>query len=195
MESIRAVFAPGSVAAAGISRAYVEQLPYASIVVNVGRSQSLLVLIRDDGALHWATSEGQILTTVNSRLVKTAGLSDNIVGISAANRDPVYADLHRVPADTTYRRLIDLSPDHRFNLGAVSTFRRRGTEQVEILEKTFNLLKVEEYLRVPGLGFSATNIFWVEPDTGFVRKSRQFIGPGTPAIEIEIAKPYSGAAS
>lgn len=179
----------------GITRDYVEQLPYASILTTAERNRALLVLVRDDGALHYRSANGKLLTLSNGRLIKTAGFDTNLVGTTNHRRDPVQIGLHRVPRDYVFRRAVDLMPEHRFNLAAISSFRKRGMERVEILDKTFNLLRVDENLQIPALGFRTTNIFWVEPDTGFVRKSRQTISPEAPSLEIAVTKPYGGGGS
>ncbi len=178
-----------------ITREYVEQLPYASILTTAERNRALLVLVRDDGALHYRSANGKLLTLSNGRVIKTAGFETNLAGTTNHQRDPVQAGLHRVSQNYVFRRTVDLMPDHRFNLAAISRFRKRGIERVEILEKSFNLLRVEERLEIPALGFKTTNIFWVEPDTGFVRKSRQTISPEAPTMEIAVTKPYGGAGS
>jgi len=58
---------------------------------------------------------------------------------------------------------------------------------VEILGTAYRLERYEEVLVGPDVAF--TNVYWVEPDSGFIRKSLQIAAPGV-ALELTQLKPY-----
>ncbi|HKK36183.1 MAG TPA: YjbF family lipoprotein [Paracoccaceae bacterium] len=61
-------------------------------------------------------------------------------------------------------------------------------ERVEILERRYDLVRVEE--RCTTSTGSFVNLHWVEPESGFVWKTRQWIGERTPPVWIEIVTPF-----
>ncbi|MFO7855789.1 MAG: YjbF family lipoprotein [Paracoccaceae bacterium] len=61
-------------------------------------------------------------------------------------------------------------------------------ERVEILERRYDLVRVEE--RCTTSTGSFVNLHWVEPESGFVWKTRQWIGERTPPVRIEILTPF-----
>lgn len=61
-------------------------------------------------------------------------------------------------------------------------------ESVEILGRRHDLVRVEE--RCTTSTGSFVNLHWVEPGSGFVWKTRQWIGERTPPVRIEIIVPF-----
>ena len=54
-----------------------------------------------------------------------------------------------------------------------SRFSRRSTETLEILDKAYSVLRVDEQIDAPAIGLSATNRYWVDPRDGFILQSEQ----------------------
>lgn len=177
-----------------ISPDYVVQLPYASLLSSLDDANPVLLVLAkaDNDERSWVSADKIVLTTRHGRIVRTIGLPHNLIHVNAASTDPLRTGLHRISDGERYERSLDLMPGYHFGVRAHSTFRRIGLETVEILGKSRQLLHVEEQVSLPELSKSFSNDFWVDAETGFVWKSRQYPIPFLPVIDIAITKPYIG---
>lgn len=177
-----------------ITRATVDRVPYASILVAVGDARpALVVLANTHGAeRNWVSTDQAMLVTQFGRLIKTVGFRSNLLGVNSLMPDPVQTGLHRIDDGSRYSRSLDLMPGYHIGARANSEFTRIGLEAVTILGVTRQLLHVTETLRIPALQFQARNDYWADPQTGFVWQSRQHIGPDLPPVFLAIAKPFTG---
>jgi len=173
-----------------ISREIVNNLPYASIAAKIGKGpHSLLVLWRrerDD--LHWLSADNSVLVTRGGRVVKTAGLMENIRDSIFVGPDPVATGLHNGANGITSKRTLDIEPG-RYILPVDSTFEVRGPRRITITEIDFDTILVVERNVVRTVNWSFNNLYWVDPADGFVWKSRQHIARGFPPVVIEMLKP------
>ncbi|MDT4850091.1 Group 4 capsule polysaccharide lipoprotein gfcB, YjbF [compost metagenome] len=55
-----------------------------------------------------------------------------------------------------------------------------------ILDQEQELLRVDEHVRAPGLGFSTVNQYWVDPDDGFILMSLQHVTPELPLRIVQV---------
>ena len=53
-----------------------------------------------------------------------------------------------------------------------------------IFERSYSLTRIEEHCRTPRRTF--TNTYWAEPDTGFIWKSEQWVGPKVTPFTVQI---------
>lgn len=149
---------------------------------------ALLVLGNiDAGRQAWYSSERSIVFLRDGLVVGTHGGTPELRRASIDGGNPFH-DLRDVRDGTTVIRSYDVMPGYRFGMTVTGTIKRAGTEQVEILGKLFTLQHYTEELR--GHGWKRSNEYWVDADTGFIRKSRQAIGPDT-SLEIVQLKPYA----
>ena len=173
-----------------ISRDIVNNLPYASMAAKIGKGpHSLLVLWRrerDD--LHWLSADNAVLVTRGGRVVKTAGLSENIRDTIFIGADPVAAGLHHGASGITSKRTLDIEPG-QYTLPVDSTFEVRGPRRITITEIDFDTILVVERNVAQTVNWSFNNLYWVDPADGFVWKSRQHIARGFPPAVIEMLKP------
>jgi hypothetical protein len=54
-----------------------------------------------------------------------------------------------------------------------SRFSRQSMETLEILNKEYAVLRVDEQIDAPAIGLRATNRYWVDPVDGFIVQSEQ----------------------
>jgi hypothetical protein len=64
------------------------------------------------------------------------------------------------------------------------------SERIEIVELTYDLMRVNEVCR--NAEREIINTYWVDAQTGFIWKSEQWLGPRIGHVTIEIIRPYSG---
>jgi len=140
----------------------------------------------DQGKLSWyAGTHAVFYTTANGLLTGTVGFGRNyqtrIIGDSPFDR------LAALTSPATVHREFDWLPTYQMGVAVTGTLRRDRIESVEILGRTLELTRFEEQLEGPGL--DATNIYWVDPQSGYIWKSRQYLAPGY-AVELTQLKPY-----
>lgn len=158
---------------------------YAQIRVDGPDGAALLVLGNDDSGLTSWYAPGRIVFLRNGIIAETHGYPQDAMDIRLLGADP-FARLGEVTTAATLRRY-DWMPGYRFGTEVQGQLRRGAIENVEILGSRHRLQRFDEVLTGPGV--AATNVYWVEPDTGLIRRSRQFVAPGM-ELEITVLKPY-----
>jgi hypothetical protein len=176
---------------APVTRAQVDALPYASVFARIGKGpRSLLVLAEaDPPELRWLSADNAMLVTRSGRIVKTAGLPDDLSG----TRFPRGGDMVGRPAGELtgglQTRLIDLKSRFQYGTPVSSYFTIDGHEQISILEQSHETLRVSEQNHCPQLDWKFNNTWWIDPATGFVWKSLQWLTPDMPVFEMAVLKP------
>ena len=66
-----------------------------------------------------------------------------------------------------------------------------GITKIKILDREYEVMLIKEITYNRKIDWVNQNFFWVDPQTGKVRKSIQQIAPNLPAIVIEVTKPPS----
>lgn len=173
---------------APVSREQADALPYASILAWAeGGSKAFMVLGEVDGQrLVWYSAARQIIVTQGAFIVRTSGLERDLTGMSFQPADT--PDLSAPPAQVV--RSIDVDSLKVFGWSARSSFTRRGTETVRILERDYTLAVIEENV-VGQTSAPWRNLYWVDTATGFCWKSRQTLFPNGPVLNLEIIKPFA----
>jgi hypothetical protein len=173
-----------------LTRDQVRKIPYATLRAKIGKGQrALLVLNRYDGSdLHWVSADRVALTTRRGRLVKTAGMPVDLRYTQFIGGDPVAGGLVGMKRPTTWTRLIDLDPGAHYGVPVEATLEPLGEERIEILELTYDTVKVRERNYAALLDWEFENQFWAETSSGVVWRSLQHIAPELPPIEIELLK-------
>jgi hypothetical protein len=165
--------------------------PYARIQIQGGGLRSVMVLGNDDdGRQSWYGDRRHIVFLRDGLVVGTLGLSSDVDTIYVEGDNP-FRQLAQVGEQpVTVRRRYDWRDGYRYGVPVIGQLSRRDTEEVEILGARLRLVRYEEDLRGPGV--RARNEYWVEPDTGQIRKSRQYVAQGT-MLEIVVLKSYRQA--
>ena len=172
-----------------LSRAQVNNIPYATMYAKIGNAPvNLIVLGQQTGKdLHWISADHSVVVTRGGRLLKTVGLSENLVNTRLLDPDPVVSGARAT--SRSMRRLIDLSPGNHFNIKVQSNFEIEKEERISISELTFDTVVLKENCVAAELGWSFENRFWKDRKTGFVWKSIQHFSHKSPPLHLEVLKP------
>ena len=175
MDTFRAAVAgPAPLA---LTQAQVDAVPFAQIKVTTVSSEGVMALIRQRGELQfWVASGKQVLLLRNGLVVRTVGLGVDLDGTRWQGQSPFQQGLHRVPDGYRSTRQLDGVKGYRMGFTLTSRLTRKGIETLEILDKPYALLRVDEEVEAPG--FSARNRYWVNPVNGFIVHSEQHLAPG-----------------
>ncbi len=183
----------------GVTTEKVRELPYASAYLRVGDNPQALVVLAfadPDGSLSWVSSDNKLFVTKAGRLYKTVGLENDLYLVASSWPDPL-------------QKMVNV-PDKSFNLNAMSwryaaewendyvsgynmqaKFISAVPEKLLILDKTHDVILIDELVSFGQGQNSWHNYYWFERSTGRILKSQQQLGPSLPVIEMTILKPYA----
>jgi hypothetical protein len=102
-----------------------------------------------------------------------------------------FDNLTTLTDEVAVAREFDWSTRYEMGVKVTGTLKRVRSERIEILGKPMDLTRFEESL--VGDSIRATNLYWADPATGFIWKSKQYLAPGY-AVELVQLKPYRPAA-
>ena len=169
-----------------ITRELVENIPYASLVLQVGRGPKGLMILEsiNGGEYTWISADSIYLVIKEGRIIKTEGLGNDLKKIIFPKinfRDVIEGSLQKFNAYYSYE-----NPELN-NLELEFSYSVKKKEVITILDQKFDLLLVEEKIINDYLGWYFINQYWID-ENFFVMKSTQTISPKIPEFNIEITK-------
>jgi hypothetical protein len=179
-----------------ISRASIQQIPYASISAKIGSGpRSILVLGKNENGLrHWFSADNAVIVTRNGRIVQSAGFPENLKHTSSSDWKKIDRTLHsRIYGEgkqkLTIVRQLDMDLENRFGVPVKSEFETLGPREIEIAGINIKTVLVKESNYAFSINWTFSNFYWVDAYDGFIWKSTQHIARTFPPIEIEVLKP------
>lgn len=177
----------------------VRELPYASAYLRVGDNPQALVVLAfadPDGSLSWVSSDNKLFITKAGRLYKTVGLKNDLYLVASSWPDP----LHKMadsPDDVLNPDAMPWQYNAEWENDYVSGYKMQAKfisavpEKLLILDKSHDVMLVDELVSFGQSQNSWHNYYWFERSTGRILKSQQQLGPDLPVIEMTILKPYA----
>ncbi|ELM3617335.1 YjbF family lipoprotein [Aeromonas sobria] len=177
----------------------VRELPYASAYLRVGDNPQALVVLAfaaPDGSLSWVSSDNKLFVTKSGRLYKTVGLENDLYLVTSSWPDPLQK-MADSPDDVLNPDAIPWQYNAEWENDYVSGYKMQAKfisavpEKLLILDKSHDVMVVDELISVGQGQDSWHNYYWFERSTGRILKSQQQLGPNLPVIEMTILKPYA----
>ena len=159
-----------------VSAAEVAAVNYPQLKLTTPSGSGVLALVREREDLQfWVASGKQVLLLRNGLAVRSIGLGleGDLDGTRLADDSPFKQGLHHVADGFTTRRWIDLYKGQEVGVIVNSRFSRRSEQTLQILDKEYTVLRVDEQIDAPAIGLRATNHYWVDPLDGFILQSEQ----------------------
>lgn len=180
--------------AAEITRAQLEEIPYATIAVSkAGGARVLLFPVADNGGyLNYRDPAGDAVVLRGGAVSRTQSLGDDLRGVRhdpddpVAHRKPLSAWPGRVQREYQYA-VRDLG---RYSIALDCVFTPVARETIEIIERRYEVVRVDE--TCTNARRQIANTHWVAPESGFIWKSEQWLGPRLGHVTVEIVRPYGG---
>tara|TARA_A100001011_G_scaffold384518_1_gene457238 strand:+ start:216 stop:902 length:687 start_codon:yes stop_codon:yes gene_type:complete len=170
-----------------ISPSLVNNIPYASMLLKIGKGPSGLLILESkstDGRYTWLSADGVYIVTKEGRIVSTRGLPNNLINQIIPIED--FAELlEGNKKESKYYYSFD-KPILR-NLDLNIKYEKGKLEEVDILGQKRKLKIIYEVGRNDYLGWNFKNKYWIDEEN-FVWKSEQSISPKLPVLQIEITK-------
>jgi hypothetical protein len=170
-----------------INKSMIDSIPYASSLISFGNNNKSLIILESakENKNTWISSDKIKIIESNGRVLRTVGLPNDLYSIQRP--------------ELNFNMIIE---EGKFSYVAYYSFRNPllnnlkvevqstivGKEIVEILGLKKELILIEENLYSPVINWSAKNKFWYDPATDFVWKSRQYLSPKLPFVDIEVTK-------
>lgn len=166
----------------------VARLPYPQLLLEYAGNSAVLVLGNDDdGRQSWYSHDRKIVYLQrDGLLIGSRGLVQGDADIHIDGDEPLAKSTQsHTPVTITHR--YDWMPGYRYGVTLTGAVQPIGEESVDILGTSHALLHLREHLQ--GAGVDANNDYWIDPQTGFIWKSRQLLMPGV-MLTITQLKPY-----
>lgn len=176
-----------------LTRAELAEVPFATIAISTPDApRSYVAAVEsNNGFVEYQDLTRRSVVLEGGLLVGTHGLGYNLSAIKHQLDDPVarQTPLDRWPGSVVRNYQFSLTGARGFEITVDCGFQKIARERIEIVELFFDLMRVEETCGNGKRTF--TNTYWVDPDTGFIWKSVQWIGPRQPyPFTVEIIRPF-----
>lgn len=170
----------------------VEATPYPQLLLRSPDVSGVLVLgYVDEGRQAWMAGQEAVFYLQSNGLLTGMSATARSSSVHVEGDDP-FRHLATLQGTVKVQRRYDWMPGYRYGVVVAGELRRVGLETVTFPNRTLQLVRYEEKLSGPGI--SGTNLYWADPQTGFIWKSRQHLAPDQ-VVEIEQLKPYLPANS
>ncbi len=175
-----------------ISRQYISDLPYATMRARIGNGPPVLVVLntKRNKNLIWVTGDNISLVTRAGRVVTVVGIPSAVVETSYLTPDPLANNPHLIRNAVGFSHTQTIAENAQRKTYTIdSVFELAGEEAIEILEMTFNTLVLREKCEARYANWKFENYYWVDRQSGFVWRSRQYIAREFRPITTEVLKP------
>ena len=172
-----------------ITREIIEDIPYASALLKIGKGTQGLVILStvENNNYAWVSKDNVYIVTRDGRIIRSLNLLNNLTNITSINQS--FEDLITKPNSVTeYYSYYSFEDPLLLNLKVNVLITNKGLQEIEILGKSMKLILIEESITSELIGWKAKNKFWVDPDNYFVWKSIQNISPKLPEFIVEVTK-------
>lgn len=172
-----------------ITRGIVENIPYASALLKIGKGTTGLVILErvENNKYFWVSKDNVYILTKDGRIERSLGLMNNLTKIVSI--DQSFKDLLTKPTPVTeYYSYYSFEDPVLLDLKVSITITNKGIQEVEILGERKKLILIEESISSEIIGWKEKNKFWVDPNDYFVWKSVQNLSPKLPKFTFQVTK-------
>ena len=168
-------------------------IPYATMGLQLGATPEILLVLGTQNAneFDWYGGEELFVRTRNGRILRTVGLPYDLGGV----REAAPAGSNRVPGSipASAQYLLDFPDLGVFGATAECTARDDGDAKVQILGSELSTRHIVEHCRVQAMRWNFDNQYWI--NSGFIWRSRQYVHPDSPPVNLEVFRPAQNPAS
>lgn len=175
-----------------LTRAELAQVPFATVAISTPDSPRAFVaaVANNKGFVSYQDQTRRSIVLEGGLLVATHGLGYNLSAVKHQSTDPVarQTPLADWPGQLVRNYQFALTGAEDYDITVNCALSQIARERIEIVELFFDVVRVNETCSNGKSSF--TNTYWVEPETGFIWKSVQWIGPRQPELfTLEIIRP------
>jgi hypothetical protein len=172
-----------------ITREIVENIPYASALLKIGKGTQGLVILEsvENKNYLWVSKDRVYIIIKDGKIERSIGLLNNLTQIISINQ--TFKDLLTKPNPVTeYYSYYSFENPLLIDLKVKISVVNKGVQEVEILGERKKLILIEESISSELIGWEEKNKFWIDPNDFFVWKSIQNISPKLPKFTFQVTK-------
>lgn len=178
-----------------LTTAQILDIPYATLGVRVDENPRVVMVLStiDGRAQQWISSDFVSFVTRDGWLLKTHGLKRDLAAtrwLPAMDQNPLaaFGRTGQLPPRGVYRQ-IDLKHADERDIEVDSRFESAADETILVLGEEHPTRRIDEIASVRAWRWEVRNRFWVDPESGKVRRSVQQYCPEIAPIEMEVLRP------
>jgi len=159
-----------------------------SLLIKAGQAEGLYVRQDAQGSrIDWLGVTENVQTD-HGRLTQLVGYGDDVVA-PLNQDDPFTLGLLTVADGTQVLRHVDYPLAYQTELQQYATYKQGPYETIQVLDQLIALQRVDERIWMPQLGYKTTNYYWLDPQTGLIRRSIQHLSPKMPPLDVTLVRP------
>lgn len=176
------------------TRAELNDIPFATVAVRDDDNNRIFVvpLADNGGYIVYQDATRRGFTMLGGLVTATQGVGYSLAGVRNAIEDPIA----RPTPITDWPESVFRSYEFKraggardFQITTSCRFEVGARERIEIIELFFDTVRVVETCSNTVRTFQ--NLYWVDPNTGFIWRSEQWTGPKGVDLKLEIIRPYA----
>lgn len=185
------VMGPGP---ASLTRAEVDAVSAPALGVRLDGGPEVLSTLTSDAphAKLWTAAKAFALQTDGGRIVRSAGFSANLSGVSG-NPGTAYTPATAWRSGGQHTLFYDFADLNVYSVKTVCTLSDPRQENIQILGRIIPTQRIVEHCRADLLGWTFDNTFWLGERSGVVWQSVQHIHPRLGAITTELLRAPEGS--
>ena len=154
-----------------------------SLLIRAGAAEALFTApAGSTGCIAWWGIAEQV-EPCYGRISQIVGLETDVAQPLTAD-DPFKTGLLRVTEGQEVTRLVDFPLSYQTGITQIATYFIGPQESLTLFGQTAQYQRIDERIWMPELDYSALNQYWVDPNTGLVRRSLQHPSPDFPVFEV-----------
>ena len=188
------------------------------IKIGKGPAGLMILQEKEDEKYSWVSKDSVLIKIQDGRIVRTSNLNNDLVDyyyaddivfeglvkgniqLKETSENITLRDL--IKGNISFKEIINLKKDkYYYSTRAISLAnpvvrglnvqvytKKEANEVIEILDRKYEVILIKEIVENKKIAWKHENLYWVDPETGFVWKSLQQIAPNVPPISLEITK-------
>ena len=175
----------------GITRDQAAAIPYASMGYRInGSREGLIVLATDTGGdLLWTSASHVVLVTRDGRLMRSVGLPHDLGGRTTQEPSGIPSPATALKGASRYRRVEDFPDMGLYGVALDCSLAATAPQTISILQRAVSTIRIAEHCSAAAQGWSFTDSFWIDSQSGHVWRTQQHIHPKGDVLETEIFRP------
>ncbi|MEM8787308.1 MAG: YjbF family lipoprotein [Pseudomonadota bacterium] len=184
---------PAAAAPAPLTRAAIEAtgqaMLRARLVNETGRSV-FAAQTANRGYVTYQSQFGQFLTLQTTLVTASRGAGFDLLAVSATPQDPLVSPRPVAEWPNSVPRVYRFAGQGPLGreVPVICRYEIGDVVEIEIVERRYRGPEVREICEGSGVAF--TNLLFADESTGFVWRSRQWLGPDQGRIDIEVLEPF-----
>ena len=172
-----------------ITREIIENIPYASGLLKIGKGTQGLVILEsiENKNYLWVSKDNVYIVIRDGRIERSLGLINNLTQITSIDQS-FKSLLTKTNPVSKYYSYYSFEEPLLLDLKVSISIENKGIQEIEILGERKKLILIEESISSELIRWNEKNKFWVDPDDYFVWKSIQHISPKLPEFIFEVTK-------